>query len=215
MRTKMVVMCVAALMLAFCPAVFAAGQEGKLGLGARVGYSVFQGDDFSNNGRQVDVDFDSCPTFGIDGTYWLSDMFSLELAVEYVTTATDAKTSGKTVDMGDLTQIPILLTFQYHPFTFEGFSPYVGVGAGYYINDFDTSDAFKALATGGKDLEVDSNAGFHACLGTDYFVNDTMAVNLDVRYAFNSTKFKTEGSTSEETIDLNAYTVKLGFKYFF
>lgn len=208
MRTKLaVVLCAAALLMIFSPAVFA-GQEGKFGVGARVGYALYQDDKIDN----TDVEFDGTVSFGVDGTYWFSDMFSLELALEYAKPATDLKGDGEKLDFGDLQQLPILLTVRFHPFSAEGFSPYIGVGAGYYLNDFSADNAVKAEM---GELDVDNNAGFHACLGTEFFLNDNMALNLEGRYAFDNTKFKADSGDESDSVDLNAITIKGGFKFYF
>ncbi len=214
MRGKLIVLLCAALLLVFAPMAMAQ-EEGKAGLGIDLGYVLPQGDSIADDDIVIDADFNSTWTLGLSGTYWFADQFSLELAVEYLKTGLDFKVPGvATLDVGELQQIPILLTARFHPVDLDNFSPYIGVGAGYYINDFDTSKTLEVDAE--DELEADSNAGFHIAAGGEYFVDDNIALNLDLRYQFNQIKLKVKSDPNDsENLDVNAFVAQVGLKYYF
>ncbi len=201
MRKQIISIACMAVMLFFASQAAFAGDAGKVGLGLRVGYAGYAGDTVDG----VKLDPGGAAFYGANLTYFFAKDWAVEGAVEYCKAQVDAKASGVTQDIGDLTQIPILLTVRYQP-TVGAWMPYVGLGTGYYINDLSAKDSK-------DDPNLEDKFGFLVNCGTEYMVNANNSLGLDLRYTWNSTKDKdTAGSPS---FDLNAFQASFGWKYYF
>ena len=198
---------VAALMLVVSQVSFAQDMEGKFGIGARVAYI-----NYSNDG---DFEFDETAMYGGNLTYFVQRYLSLELSVDYVETDLDLEALGVSVDIGELEQIPILLSLRAHLSTNPKVSPYLTIGVGYYLNDFDMKDSIPA----GYDIDPDDSFGYHLGGGIEYFFNEHFAFNFDLKYIWSNVDFdiKTPGgySVSDKKVDVDAFTSGVGFKYYF
>ncbi len=82
---------VSALVLVFGQVGFAQDMKGKFGIGARVGYVNYSGDDLDLSGFDMDVDFDDAAMYGGNLVYYIQRYFSLELSADYVKTDTELK----------------------------------------------------------------------------------------------------------------------------
>ncbi|GAO37892.1 hypothetical protein SCH01S_01_00550 [Sphingomonas changbaiensis NBRC 104936] len=83
---------------------------------------------------------------------------------------------GALPKLGDVTYGPTMLTLQYHPTRSGRIRPYIGAGISYMIV-FDTNDgAFQKL-------KVDNDLGPAFEAGTDFMVNDRLAIFADVKKA--------------------------------
>lgn len=203
MRNRIIAMVCVGMMVLAGSAL--AGEAGKVGVGLKIGYSGYAGDTFTDSGVDVDFDPAGAAFFGANLTYFFTNDWCVEGAVEYCTAQVDANAPGWTDDIGDLTQIPILLTLRYQP-TVGAWMPYAGAGVGYYINSFDDTDP-------ADDTEFENNFGFLLNCGADYMVNANNAIGLDLRYTFNSTEIDDEPDSP--TFDLNAFQAAIGWKYMF
>lgn len=212
MKRKVVVaLYVAVLLLVFGQTGFAQ-EAGKLGIGARISYVNYSGDDFINeHDEKVNIDFDEVAMYGLNVTYFFHKYFSAELSVDYA--KTDLYVSGtfrgvaQTWNDGELTQIPVLLTGRLHIPVNNIVSPYVGAGVGYYFNDYDPKHpADKATA--------DDSFGFHVNAGVEFFLAENYAINLDLKYVWNDVDFPDPGEPTEE-ISMDAFVAGIGFKYYF
>ena len=189
-------------------------QYKKIGVGVRAGYSSFDGEQSVdvNTGSIIDFSYDSAFTYGADATVFFLDFLSVVLSVDYLKTDIDIKGESEKYQ-AEIKQIPLLATVRFHPVRFGGFMPYAGAGVGYYYNKWSSnSDVFKKL-------DVDSNAGVHACLGLEWLVTEHHAVSGEVRYAWDSYQLSDkagEKSTgTDENINADAFTVSLGYRYYF
>ena len=212
MKKKVVVaVYVAVLLLVFGQTGFAQ-EAGKLGIGARVSYVNYSGDDFINpHDERVNIDFDEVAMYGLNVTYFFHKYFSTELSVDYAkgdlwVSGTFKGVATDEID-GEFTQIPVLLTGRLHIPVNNIVSPYVGAGVGYYFNDFDPKDAAdKATA--------DDSFGFHANAGVEFFFAENYAVNLDLKYVWNDVDFQDPDDPTQE-ISMDAFVAGIGFKYYF
>lgn len=212
MKKKVVVaVYVAVLLLVFGQTGFAQ-EAGKLGIGARVSYVNYSGDDLINShDEKVNIDFDEVAMYGLNITYFFHKYFSTELSLDYA--KTDLYVSGTfrgvatdEID-GEFTQIPVLLTGRFHIPVNNIVSPYLGAGMGYYFNDYDPKDAAdKATA--------DDSFGFHANAGVEFFFAENYAVNLDLKYVWNDVDFQDPDDPTQE-ISMDAFVAGIGFKYYF
>ena len=215
---------VTTFVLIFSQTGFAQDMKGKFGLGARLSYVNFEGDDYNYLGYEIDADFDNALMYGGNVTYFVHRYFSFELSADYVEPDVDLKIripgelTRIVVGVGDFEQHPILLTARTHFSTNPKVNPYVGVGIGYYLNDFDSSDFVNSVMPPGGKIDVDNSIGFHINTGVEIFLDEHFAFNLEMKYLWNKTdlKFKAPGYWTEEvSIDLNTFVTGVGFKYYF
>lgn len=199
-KKTIVVFYLAGFLLVFGQASLAQ-EAGKFGLGVRGSYYDI------DTGVVVARDpvIDSSASYGVNLTYFFSDVFSLELSGEYAKADVNIATLGGKV--GELTQVPILLTARLHLPIDKTISPYIGVGAGYYFNDFDKTIASSTL-TG-----ADNSVGYHVTGGIEVFFMQHCAINLDLKYIWNQADF--QRTTGTEKFDLDAFAAGVGFKYYF
>jgi outer membrane protein len=221
MRNKIAapLLVIVALLLVFGQVGFAQDMKGKFGIGARVGYVNYSGDDLDLSGFDMDVDFDDAAMYGGNLVYYLHNYFSLELSGDYVKTDTEIKGSGLSpTNIGELKQIPIILNGRFHFSTNQKISPYLSAGIGYYINDFDLSDSLSSVLPSGSELDPDDSIGFNLGGGIQFLLNEHFALDLDLKYIWNKTDFeaKAPGYEKEEfSVDLDNFYVGIGLKYYF
>ncbi len=217
MKTKIVAsfFVVAILVLVFSQISFAQDIEGKFGIGARVSYANDTKDDYYDFGVNIDVEADDAAMYGANLTYFVHRYFSFELSGDYYKTDVDFSAPGASGEAGELTQIPILLSARRHLSTNPKVSPYVTVGIGYYINDFDANSTNAELYYGaGADVDVEDSFGFHIGLGVEYFFSETFAVNLDFKYVWTEIEADLNVGGSED-FDVNPVFLGLGIKFYF
>ncbi|MDD5451320.1 MAG: outer membrane beta-barrel protein [Desulfovibrionales bacterium] len=201
MKKKAIILsCVMILLFAFSQASLAE-ETRKFGIGIRASYYNV------DTGILVayDPEIDSSGLYGINLTYFLNEIFSLELSGEYTKADMTIHTLGGKV--GEFTQVPILLTARLHLPAGETISPYIGAGLGYYFNDFDKTNS-SSTVTG-----VDNSFGYHVAAGLEVFFLQNWAANLDLKYIWNQADFQRTTGTDE--IDLDAFSAGVGLKYYF
>ena len=168
--------------------------------------------------ESINFDPDSTALFEGNLTYFFNKMFSLDLGVGYTKPDVNAEALGLSVEFGELKQIPITLTGRiYYWYPDSTTNLYFGVGVGYYLNDFDLSSAYTSVMPG-YTLDADDSFGFHLNTGLEYFINDKVALGIDLKYIWNDADFTAfePGFAAETTnIDLEGFSVGLGIKYFF
>ena len=112
----------------------------------------------------------------------------IELRGSYFQGDVAGEASG--LSKGKFTTIPIQLSLQFRYPVGDKLVPYLGGGAGYYLNDFalDASIVSKWSDVGFKISEtMDPGIGFHFGGGLDFLVAPKIIVNVDVRYALAKT----------------------------
>ena len=189
----------------------------KSGFGARVSYVTYSGDELTLYGVAVDVEADSTPSFGLNYTYLFNNYSSLEFSIDYIKTDAQFKALGLSLNMGELTQIPVLLTLRLHPAASTKVKPYLGFGVGYYSNSFDTNSFNASLIYGtGAKIDVDDSFGFHVNGGVEFFIAENYSFNLDLKYLLNKAdaKVNISGFTTEE-MSMDAVVVGVGLRYYF
>lgn len=209
MRKQIVMVFCVTSMLLFCGnASLAQDNEGRFGVGARAAFVDYSNDDRTFSGvGEVELEPDDAVMYEVNLTYFPHEYFSLELGVDYVETDVDVNGVGISGDGGEMEQVPVLLTGRFHFSTNPKVTPYLGVGIGYYFNDFDSN-------RDSPDVEVDDSIGFHVNGGIEVFVADDAAINLDIKYIWNEIDVDLPGSSDEEFY-LNQFVTGIGFKYYF
>ena len=188
--------------------------QNKFGVGARISYLRIFDDEIEGG----DIEFGSTASFGGNLTYFFNKIIALELSLDYAKADMDFGPWPFLIEVGELKQIPILLTGRIHLPTTTTATFYLGAGIGYYFNSFDLSSNLLLNVPAGTDADADDSFGFHFNLGIEYFFIENVAINLDLKYILNETDFEGNipglGIASDE-IDLNAFGAGLGFKYYF
>jgi len=200
---------VAALMLVVSQVSFAQDMEGRLGIGARVAYISYSDTDV----KGIDIEYDESVMYGGNLTYFAHKFISLELSVDYVETDLYLEDFND-LNVGEIQQIPILFSVRTHLSTNSKVSPYLTFGLGYYINDFDEDSSISTVAN----IDVDDSFGYHVGAGLEYFFNDHIAFNFDLKYFV--TNVDVDGDIDgtrlrDDKADADAFTSGVGFKFYF
>ena len=177
----------------------------------------YSGDEFTLYNVIVNAEADTTVAFGLNSTYYFNNHSSLEYSLDYVRTDVKLEALGYSFNMGELTQIPLLLTLRLHPSTNATVRPYFGVGVGYYLNSFSTNSYNAALIYGaGAKFDVESSFGFHVNGGVEFFIAENYSFNVDLKYLLNKADcgVSVSGYTREE-MELNSVVVGVGLKYYF
>lgn len=134
-----------------------------------VGGQPFAGADLSTREHytaSVQIGYFLTPHFGVNATLGLPPTVNIY----------GGGSIGALPQLGKATYGPTALTLQYHPLRHGRIRPYVGAGLSYMIV-FDTEDGAFA------DLEVDNDVGFAFEAGTDFMINNSTGVFIDVKKA--------------------------------
>lgn len=150
---------------------------------------------------------------------------AVELRGSYFQGDVEGEASG--LSKGKFTTIPIQLGLQFRYPVGDKLVPYLGGGAGYYLNDFalDASVVSKWSDVGFKVSEtMDPCIGFHFGGGFDYLVAPKIVINIDVRYAMakaeGTWKLADKDGVVEESgvlkdLDINPLAATLSMRYGF
>ena len=190
----------------------------KLGIGALAGLN----NTASSEMVGVDTSFDTVPVFGGSIVYFINKSYSIELSTQYMTTDLDIEFDDQSGTLGEIKQIPILLTARFqHPIQKSNTNLYLGVGAGYFINDFDPEQRNDLDDFFGVNVEADINNasyGWHANVGAEMFFKKRYSVYLDLKVIFTDAEFDLtypDGTERTKDMALNASILVVGFNYYF
>lgn len=186
---------------------FTQDMKGRPGLGVRASYVNYAEDDYTTYGIKVDVEPNDAAMFGINFTYFFDKYISLELSADYTETDVEISALGLSDEVGELTQIPILLSGRIHFSTNPKVNPYLSLGVGYFFNDFDSDPNISGI-------DVDNDFGYHVGAGIEFFFSENTALNIDGKYIW--TEVEAEDITgATEDFEINPFILGLGIKYYF
>ncbi len=127
--------------------------------------------------------------------------------------------STTSVNVAEVSQIPLTFSALYYPDKSWDFKPYVGVGVNY---SYFLSEKFNGAAADFdyKDLGFDNSFDLAFQVGADYQINSAWSVNVSARYVGANTKAAfTVGSVNETSgfskIDMNPwiYSLMVGYQF--
>lgn len=191
------------------------GNEGKIGVGGRILFVSYYDDNYHVNGVKVNADPDEAAMYGVTVTWFVHEYLSIELSCDYVETDVELSSLGLSGDAGQLTQVPVLLTLRSHFSTNTRVSPYLGIGGGYYFNDFDSETAGVGPIYGaGAEIDVNNNYGLHVCGGIEFMLTDSLALDLNLRYVWTEVEVEVNGFSDEE-FRADAFVGGLALKLYF
>ncbi len=225
MKKHLVSICIINLLFLYCTPGFAQ-EEKKFALSTTIS---------SNHTGSADIGdakgkFDDSVFTGISVSYFINKLFSMELSGNYTQTDVYLAFDSNTGALGELRRIPILMTVCMN-FPIKSIIAnedtnsrfYLGVGVGYFFNDFDyiKQDGINEFFPLNYETDVDDNFGMHFNIGVEFLVTESCSVLLDIKSLFNKAEFslKPHSDTiydSEITdVGLNSLVVGLGFRYYF
>lgn len=208
------------VVLMFAAEVYA--EAPKFGIGARAGYNFYRNGsmDVSAPGFGMVGNFDysnnSAWTFGFNGAIQINKYLSTEIGIDWINSSkNELKIAGTSWKSGEIKQMPITLTARFH-YPVGIFSPYAGLGLGYYIRSYDKDNTFWAAAT---DVSVDNGWGYHINAGSDIFLTQArnLALNVDLKYVWSKADIKAINGAAklEGSMNLDSFLFGLGIKYYF
>jgi outer membrane protein len=172
------------------------------------GIGIFADGDGTVNGTNLATDVGNAVTPEVDVTYFFTDHIAAELIAATAQHSLDAGPN----DLGETWILPPTLTVQYHFQRNEKFSPYVGAGLNYsYFYGEDSGTGFNGL-------DVDGGVGYAVQAGFDYWMNDNLGLNVDVKYVDLDVDVDVNlGATplAARNVDLNPLIIGTGVSYRF
>lgn len=215
MKKIFVLIGVLAAMVLFSSVAMAADEmAGRGGLGLKLNYVSPKGDSFNDGHETLNINPNSGLSYEANATYFISQYFSMEAGVGYFKTDIDANINGGSDVklLSGFKQVPLTLTARAH-YPLGAFSPYVGLGVGYYFN----SIGDLAIPMPGVTMDMDNSFGYHAVAGCEAFVSKNVAVDLSARYTWNKADLHVSymGGEDSEKVKLDNWSVGLGLKYYF
>jgi outer membrane protein W len=216
------------------PAVFVLMILGLVGLApglveaeeirSRIGLGAFLAvhNTGSSDLNDVDANFDTVPIVGISGVYLINNTFSVELSTTSLSTDLELEYDGKSGTLGEIQQIPILLTARYrHPIKKTRANVYLGLGGGYFINSFDhdkRNDQAEFFGLNLRSADISNSYGWLANVGTELFFKKHYSVYLDLKVIFTQAEFDLthlDGTVEKQDAAMNASVLGIGFNYYF
>jgi len=181
--------------------VYEYGQDSSLGMGIQLSHSSLNDSKQTMNGISVNYEFDDVPGYGFHMLYTFNEFFTLVMNVDTISDSdVTVKTANTKIKIGEISTIPLTLTGRFHLPINAMFRPYLGIGFGYYFNDFDSSNT---------NVGIDDAFGFHYSFGADLWINrlENTALNIDVKYL--------KPDTENDSLDWDAWNIGIGLTYFF
>lgn len=217
MKKKVILIIFVTVLFVFIGRVTSAQELDKtFAIGARAGFYKIADDDMP----QGEIKSSGTVYGEANLTYFFVEYFSLELSGGYAKPDLDLtqNSTGYVVEYGELKQIPFLLTARFHWWAdIPKVGLYAGGGLGYFINDFSVSSTFRS-SNPGVAVDADNSIGFLVAAGVEYFITTKWALNVDLKYVYNSVDFlQTQPGVSPSAFDLGLHTFLggVGIKYYF
>jgi outer membrane protein len=148
----------------------------------------------------------------IDFTYFITDNIAVELIA--ATTNHDVvaeNTSIGDVDLGDVWLLPPTLLAQYHFFTKEIVSPYVGAGINYTVF-YGIDEPNNGIIT---DIDYDNSFGWALQMGVDVRLDERWYLNADVKKLWLDSDVSINNGAINADVDMDPWIVGMGIGYKF
>ncbi|MBL8659648.1 MAG: OmpW family protein [Rhodospirillales bacterium] len=160
-----------------------------------------------------DIDIGNSYAPELDFTYFFTKNIGAELIL--ATVRHDVKVHDSqlgNVDLGSVWLLPPTLTLQYHFFTDDVISPYVGAGINYTVF-YGVDDPSGGLV---NDVDYDNEFGWALQAGFDWQVLDRWSVNFDVKKLFLPASVSVNhGAVKSRNADIDPWIFGIGIGYRF
>ena len=215
MRREIVIVMV--IMLLSWGSVGFAQDKGRAGFGFSVAHVNYSEDHYHLQGVTVDVKADEAVMYGVCFTHFVQERCSFEFGVSHVSTDVELSALGLSGNAGELTQNPLYITMQLHFYQNPKVNLYVGVGAGYYFNSFDTNqDVIEWIYGPGAKIKVEDGFAPHLSLGLEYLVSKNIALTMDIKHIWDRLKAEVNiPGYDDVTLEANKVVAGVGCKYYF
>lgn len=201
----------AAVALAAAPAMAHSKGDWTLGVGVHAVDPTSDAGDLDGAALGLgklptNVDSDAKPTLTFE--YFVADNVGIEvLAALPFKHEVSIDGVGK---VGQTSQLPPVVSLQYHFTNRSKVTPFVGLGVNY--TRFFSTDSKGALA--GTTLKLEDSWGLAAHAGLDFALGDKSALRADLRWADIDTRVKVNGATlGTATVDPLVYGIAYVFKF--
>lgn len=179
---------------------------------------------FPDGSANAAVEVDDALGFGFTVGYMFTDHFAVELLAA-MPFQHDINLEANGAKVADVQQLPPTVSLQWMPALSSRFKPYIGVGVNLTLFFDENLNALVLEESLGADytkLDVDTiSLGWSGQAGVDFFLTDTLFMNLDLRYIAISTEAKLQGSTSGASdlnlgdVDIDPWVVGINFGWQF
>ena len=182
--------------------------------------TLYAGAPVNGNIGSANVGNDYIPE--LDFSYFITDSIALELIAgtsRHKVSGSLLPALGSSIDVGKVSLLPPTLTAQYHFFTKERVSPYVGAGINYTL--FYKEDAANTPNSGGlriTDTDYKNRFGWALQAGVDVAITGNWSLNFDVKKIFLKTDVTAKVNnaipvTSKVTLDPWLVGVGVGYRF--
>lgn len=179
---------------------------------------------FPDSSANAAVEVDDALGFGFTVGYMFADQFAVELLAA-MPFQHDINLRANGAKVADVQQLPPTLSVQWMPALNSRFKPYVGAGVNltlFFDENLNTLVLEQSLGADYTQLDLDTvSLGWSGQAGLDFFLTDTLFMNLDIRYIAISTEAKLRGSTSGASdlnlgdVDIDPWVVGINFGWQF
>ncbi len=182
-----------------------------LGFSIRAGGSFPTTDIFENN------DSEPSSTLNVQFYYSFKRILNVGIMTEYDKHRVEDKRFGRTGKFETFSLMP----FVEGHVTVGRFSPYASVALGINVNEFKESGGlnnFCGSRFNGCKVELDPTVAFRIAGGTDIFLNDHVALNLEVAWKSNKgdAEFEVNGTKAfESKFTAHTFLAIAGVKFYF
>jgi outer membrane protein W len=156
--------------------------------------------------------------FSFNLGYGLNDYLTLGFDLQWERHGFDLEASD--ISVGHSTAISLLPMVEVHPLGRQTFTPYLLFGLGYNINTFGYTDEITAaFARRGliPDVDMDNTFALRAGLGTDVFLTDYFALNLDLGWKYNKGSYRqviNGVDLTENDFNASVFSALFGFRFY-
>jgi outer membrane protein len=179
---------------------------------------------FPDSSANAAVEVDDALGFGFTVGYMFADQFAVELLAA-MPFQHDINLKANGAKVADVQHLPPTLSVQWMPALNSRFKPYLGVGVNltlFFDETLNTLVLEQSLGADYTKLDVDTvSLGWSGQAGLDFFLTDTLLMNLDIRYIAISTEAKLQGSLSGAAdlslgdVDIDPWVVGINFGWQF
>ena len=184
-------------------------------------------DPATDESARIDVDHASSVTFG--ATYMFNENWAFDVLASWpfqhdVRAYDSGDPDSGWFKIGDIKQLPPIVSVQYHFTTAGPFDPFVGIGLN-YTRFYDEKLVSAVVDSGVDELRLDNSTGIAAQLGGHWELNPSWNLGFDVRYVDIETNAMLGGPMVEEffsasrvdigkiKVDPWIYSVNLGYHF--
>lgn len=160
-----------------------------------------------------DIEVDDAYAPELDFTYFFTKNIAAELILATARHEVKVKdTDIGDVDLGHVWLLPPTLTLQYHFFTENKVSPYVGAGVNYTVF-YGVDKPNNSLI---DDVDYDNRFGWALQAGVDWEVWDRWSVNFDVKKLWLPAAVSVnDGAVKSRNADIDPWIIGVGIGYRF